>query len=137
MEPRRSAVSVVLVEDHDAVRRALHALLAEGGDIDILGEARTAAEGEAESLRLAPAVVLMDVRLPDGSGIDACARIRAQLPSTRVLMLTSHDDPAARREAAAAGASGYLLKELDPAGLRQAILDVAGGAEPEPARDRD
>jgi two-component system, NarL family, response regulator DevR len=122
-----SPVPVLLVEDHDMVRRALRELLTDGGDVEVIGEARTAGDGIREAVRLLPRVVLLDLRLPDGSGIDACAAIRAQAPDTQVLILTSHDDQGARDAAAAAGAAGYVLKELDPAALRQAIRDAAEG----------
>jgi two-component system response regulator DevR len=120
-------VRVLLVEDHDIVRRALRSLLVDTGGIDVVGEARTAADGLNEAIRLEPGVVLLDLRLPDGSGIDVCARIRESVPASQVLILTSHEDPAARDAAVAAGAAGYLLKDLDPTGLRRAIFDVAAG----------
>ncbi len=127
MQANLSPIRVLLVEDHEIVRRALREILTIGGEIDIVGEARSAAEGVREAIRVEPGVVLLDLRLPDGSGIDVCAQILATVPATKVLILTSHDDAEARSAAAAAGAVGYLLKDLDPTGLRQAILDVAAG----------
>jgi two-component system response regulator DevR len=125
--PSGPPIQVLLVEDHNMVRRALRDLLTEQGDIVVVGEARMAREGVQQAVRLQPDVVLLDLRLPDASGIDACAEIHALVPATRVLILTSHDDVRAREEAAAAGAAGYVLKDLDPSGLRRAILEVSHG----------
>jgi DNA-binding NarL/FixJ family response regulator len=127
MQSRRSPIRVLLVEDHEIVRRALRELLSLGGEIDVVGEARTAMDALSEAIRLEPGVVLLDLRLPDGSGIDVCSRIRESVPEAQVLILTSHDDATARDAAVTAGAAGYLLKDLDPSGLRQAILDIADG----------
>lgn len=127
MQPNLRPVRVLLVEDHDVVRRALRQILSIGGEIDIVGEARSGADGVREAIRLEPRVVLLDLRLPDRSGIDVCAQILASVPATQVLILTSHDDAEARTAAAAAGAAGYLLKDLDPSGLRRAIVAVDAG----------
>lgn len=123
---------VLLVDDHEIVRRGLRAVLT-GPDLQVVGEAATMEESVAEALRLRPSVVVMDLRLPDGSGIEACREIRAQLPDTRVLILTSYADDDAVFSAVMAGAAGYLLKDLDPARLKEAVRAVgAGGSLLEP-----
>lgn len=119
---RLSPLRVLLVDDHDLVRSTLATVLAEHGDIEVVGEAATAADGVVEALRLRPSVVLMDVRLPDGSGIDACRLIRASAPEVQVLMLTSYDEPNTRQVAMAGGAAGLRLKDFDLCGLRRAVL---------------
>jgi DNA-binding NarL/FixJ family response regulator len=117
---------VLLVDDHEIVRRGLRAVLAEPG-VEIVGEAGTVEEGVAEALRLKPTVVVMDLRLPDGSGIEACREIRAQLPDAKVLILTSFADDDAVFSAVMAGAAGYVLKDLDPARLKEAVRAVGAG----------
>ncbi len=120
------ALRVLLVDDHEIVRRGLRAVLTEPG-VDIVGEAGTVEQGVAEALRLRPSVVVMDLRLPDGSGIEACREIRARLPDTKVLILTSYADDDAVFSAVMAGAAGYVLKDLDPVHLREAVKAVGGG----------
>jgi len=119
--------SILLVDDHSVVRLGLTTLLSRMPGIQVVGEASTVAQAEQMALALRPDLVLMDVRLPDGSGIDACRRIREQLPEIRVLMLTSHDDSDAALAAVMAGASGYLLKQVEAGDLRKAIEVIAGG----------
>ncbi|MBM4414672.1 MAG: response regulator transcription factor [Chloroflexi bacterium] len=117
---------VMLVDDHEIVRRGLRAVLAEPG-IEIVGEAGTVAESVALAQRLQPDVVVMDLRLPDGSGIEACRDIRAEVPGANVLILTSYADDHALFSAVMAGAAGYLLKDLNPARLKEAIRAVGAG----------
>lgn len=117
----------MLVDDHTIVRSGLAALFATAGDIDVVGQAGTVAEGLAEARRLRPDVVVMDMRLPDGTGAEGCREIRSMLPDTRVLMLTSYSDEEALTNAIVAGASGYLLKEVDADHLFEAIRTVARG----------
>jgi two-component system, NarL family, response regulator DevR len=127
--PRREskAIRLLLVDDHTVVRSGLKALLSDAANVDVVGEAGTAAEAVTEAARLRPDVVLMDVRLPDGSGIDACREIRTARPETHVLFLTSFADEDAIFATIFAGADGYLLKEIDEDGLIRAIETVGGG----------
>ena len=120
-------VRVLLVDDHEVVRLGLQAILQRNPEIDIVGEAGTVAAAVREAARVKPDVVVMDLRLPDGSGIEACRQIRDLDGRTKVLMLTSHADEDALFAAVLAGASGYVLKDLDPTGIQQAILQVGRG----------
>jgi two-component system response regulator DevR len=120
-------VRVVIVDDSEVVRMGLRALLGGESGIQVVGEAPTVAAGIDTSLRTRPDVVLLDIRLPDGSGFDACRAILRSLPDTRVLILTSVADDSLVDEAIRAGAHGYLLKEVNGRGLIQAIVDVAAG----------
>ncbi len=124
---------LLLVDDHEIVRRGLRAIL-NGPGIEIVGEAGTMQEGVALAQRLEPDLVIMDLRLPDGSGIDACREIRAARPATKVLILTSYADDDAFFSAIMAGAAGYVLKDLDPARLKDAVRTIgAGGSLLDPA----
>lgn len=118
---------ILLVDDHEVVRAGLRMLLGHRADITIVGEASTAAAAVAEAARTAPDVIIMDVRLPDGSGVEACREIRSARPATRVLMLTSFADEDAVDASVMAGASGYLLKQTRSAELIHAIEVVAAG----------
>lgn len=117
---------VLLVDDHEIVRRGLRAVLAEPG-VEIVGEAGTMHEGVALAIRLRPSVVVMDLRLPDGSGIEGCREIRAEVPDAHVLILTSYADDDALFSAVMAGAAGYVLKDLDPGRLKEAVRTVGLG----------
>lgn len=119
--------TVLVVDDHSVVRMGLVALLSRAPGFSVVGEAARAAEALEKTQALAPDVVLMDVRLPDGSGIECCRAIRQRRPDTRVLMLTSYDDKDAAVAAVIAGASGYLLKQVEPDELLRAIRLVAAG----------
>src|SRR5207302_1369617 len=96
--------------------------------IDVVAEAGSAAEAISEARRAKPDVVLMDVRLPEGDGVEACRAICAERPETRVLMLTSYPDDEAVIASIMAGAAGYLLKQTDPERLIEAVERVASGA---------
>ena len=120
-------IRLVLVDDSEVVRLGLRALLGSVRAIEIVGEGAGVATGVAACVKHRPDVVLLDLRLPDGSGFDACREILRRLPDTRVLMLTSVADDTLVDEAIRAGAHGYLLKEIDSRGLVQAIADVAAG----------
>ena len=109
------------------VRLGLRTVLGRDPSIQVVGEAGTMAAAVEECLRLMPDVVLMDVRLPDGSGVEACREIRSARPQTRVIFLTSYADEDAVLATIAAGADGYLLKEIDGEGLLRAIKTVVGG----------
>ena len=118
---------ILLVDDHEVVRAGVRLLLEHRPNMTIVGEAATAAAAIAEAARTAPDVVIMDVRLPDGSGVEACREIRSARPDTRVLMLTSFADEEAVDASVMAGASGYLLKQTRSADLIHAIEVVAAG----------
>ena len=123
--PRR--IRILLADDHAVLRAGLRVLLSAQADLEVVGEA---AEG-AEALRLArslkPDVVVMDIGMPGVSGIDATARIRRELPSTKVLILSMHDDQGYLRQALRAGASGYVLKKAADTELLAAIRAAARG----------
>lgn len=120
-------VRVLLVDDHEVVRAGLRALLDDADGFEVAGEAATAAEAIRRVGLGRPDVVLMDVRLPDGSGIDACRSIKARFPDVKVLILTSFADEAAFLEAAEAGASGFELKRADVSRLLEDLRLVARG----------
>jgi two-component system response regulator DevR len=121
------AIRVFLLDDHEIVRRGIADLLSAGPEIEIVGEAGTAAEALARIPAARPDVAVLDARLPDGSGIDVCRDIRSALRAVRCLILTSYDDNDAVFAAVMAGASGYLLKEVRGASLLDAIRQVAAG----------
>lgn len=121
------SIRVLIVDDHAVVRIGLKTLLANTSGFRVIGEAGTVAEAVALAGQARPDVVLMDVRLPDGSGVEACRRIKADNPDVRVVMLTSYQDEEAIVGAVMAGASGYLLKQADSDRLTQAIRDAAAG----------
>ena len=120
-------IRLLLVDDHEVLRIGLRTLFTEAGAFQVVGEAGTMATAVAEAARLKPQVVLMDVRLPDGSGIDACRMIRADHEDTRVLFLTSFADDDAVLATILAGADGFLLKEVSSEQLIQAVKTVASG----------
>lgn len=120
-------IRVLIVDDHTVVRLGLRTLLSHTAGFRVVGEAQTVAEAVQLNERTRPDVVLMDVRLPDGSGVEACRRIKADHPETRVVMLTSYSDEEAIVGAVMAGASGYLLKQADAERLTQSIRDAASG----------
>lgn len=120
-------IRVMLVDDHDVVREGLRSLLRRAQDIEVIGEAGTAATAVSEAARLQPDVVVLDVRLPDGSGVEVCRDIRDHRPETRVLMLTSYADDEALFASIMAGAAGYLLKETRASALLEAIVTAARG----------
>ena len=117
---RIKPVRVVIVDDHEEVRVGLRTILSQHDDIKVVGEASTAKDAISEASRLNPNMVLMDVRLANGSGIEACRAIRESCPDTRVLLQSSYEDEAAVRAAVMAGASGYLLKQVNGKGLVRA-----------------
>jgi two-component system response regulator DevR len=122
-----SRTRILIVDDSEMVRTGLRTLLATEPSLEIIGEAATVAEGVEASARLKPDVVLLDIRLPDGTGIEACRQIRKRSPDSRVLMITSVIDDSVVDESIRAGAHGYLLKEIDGRGLVNAVRDVAAG----------
>lgn len=120
-------IRVFLVDDHEIVRRGLTDLLHLESDIEIVGEAGTAADARHRLPAAKADVALLDVRLPDGSGIEICRDMPALSPGTRSLMLTSYADDQALFRSISAGASGYLLKEVHSSELVHAIREVADG----------
>lgn len=123
-------ISTLIVDDSEMVRVGLRALLGGDGDagpLRVVGEAQSVATAVAEVARLKPAVVVLDIRLPDGTGFDACRKILALHPAVRVLLLSSTIDDDLVYKALNCGAHGYLLKEINSRDLRQAIVDVAAG----------
>jgi DNA-binding NarL/FixJ family response regulator len=123
----RREITVLLADDHEVVRVGLRSLLNRQAGIEVVGEAGSAAEAVAQAGRLHPQVVVMDVRLPDRSGVEACREIRSADPSIRVIMLTSYADEEAVFHSILAGASGYLLKQIRGQELLRAIQTVAAG----------
>lgn len=117
---------VVLVDDLDLVRASVRAILEDAG-MEVVAEAATVAEAVDAAGRSQPDVVLLDVRLPDGSGVDACRGIRAASRQTRILFLSAYEDEAAIFATLFALADGYVLKEIGGAHLVQAIRTVASG----------
>jgi two-component system, NarL family, response regulator DevR len=119
---------LLIVDDHEVVRQGLVSLLDRRDGFQVVAEAGTVAEAIEQARRFEPDIVVMDVRLPDGSGIEACREIRAELPATRVVMLTSYPDEEAVLSAIVAGAAGYLLKQVRARDL-VAALEVVGRGE--------
>ncbi|MFF0012739.1 response regulator [Streptomyces sp. NPDC005374] len=120
-------IRVFLVDDHEVVRRGVHELLSVEGDIEVVGEAGTAADALVRIPATRPDVVVLDVRLPDGSGVEVCREIRSRDDSVKCLMLTSFADDEALFDAIMAGASGYALKAIRGAELLAAVRGVAAG----------
>ncbi len=120
-------VRLLVVDDHKVVRLGLQALLEAEPDLDVVGEAATAAEAIQKAEQLQPTLILMDIRLPDQSGIAACRQIRQRWPAIQVLMLTSYADEELVLEAIGAGAAGYVLKQLDTNDLVKAVRAVGRG----------
>jgi DNA-binding NarL/FixJ family response regulator len=121
------ALKVVLVDDHEVVRQGVKALLEAAGGIEVVGEAETAAEAIRRVGYANPDVVVMDLRLPDGTGIEACREIRSRFPDAKVLMLTSYADEEALLSAILAGASGYVLKRIRSDELVDSVKRVGAG----------
>jgi two-component system, NarL family, response regulator DevR len=120
-------VRVFLLDDHEVVRRGVRDLLEAAGDIEVVGEASTADEALRRVPAVRPEVAVLDVRLPDGNGIEVCRELRATHPEIRCLMLTSFNDDEALFDAIVAGASGYVLKEVRGGDLVDGVRRVARG----------
>jgi two-component system response regulator DevR len=120
-------VTVFLVDDHEVVRRGLADLLAPDPELEIIGDAGSVAEAMVRIPALKPDVAVLDVRLPDGNGIELCRDLLATLPGLRCLMLTSFTSDEAMLEAILAGASGYVVKDIRGMELARAIKDVGAG----------
>jgi len=123
----RRAVRVFLLDDHEIVRQGIRALLEVQPDIEVVGEAATAAEALVRIPALRPDVAVLDVRLPDGDGVHVCREMKELLPELACLMLTSYADDEALFEAVIAGAAGYVIKEVRGGDLVRAIRTVAAG----------
>jgi two-component system response regulator DevR len=118
---------VFLLDDHEIVRRGLRDLIDAEDDLEVAGEASTAEEAMARLPAVRPDVAVLDVRLPDGSGVEVCRDIRSALPDVKCLMLTSYSDDEALFDAIMAGAAGYVLKQVRAAELLDGIRRVAAG----------
>ncbi|MEV0963039.1 MULTISPECIES: response regulator transcription factor [unclassified Streptomyces] len=123
----KGKITVFLVDDHEVVRRGVYELLSAEDGIEVVGEAGTAEEALVRIPALRPDVVILEVHLPDGSGVGVCREIRSRNEDTSCLMLTSHADDEALFDAITAGASGYALKTIRGAELLAAVRDVAAG----------
>lgn len=132
-------IRVMIVDDHEVVRIGLKSLLARVEDFEVVGEAGSAEEtmrtiDELAAAGRTPDVVVMDVRMPGGSGVDACRQVRAKYPGIKVIMLTSYTDDEAIFASVMAGASGYVLKQVGSEDLIKAIRTVhAGGSLLDPS----
>ena len=124
---KQSSTSIVLIDDHEMVRRGLRALLHLEPDLAIVGEASTVANGVAAVERLAPQMVLLDVKLPDASVTEACRRLLTVSQTLRILVLTSYAEDSTVMAAVQNGAHGYVLKDVRMDDLIRAIRTVAGG----------
>ncbi|MEU9912230.1 response regulator transcription factor [Streptomyces sp. NPDC051001] len=120
-------IRVFLLDDHEVVRRGVHELLSVEDDIEVVGEAGTAADALVRIPATRPDVAVLDVRLPDGGGVEVCREIRSGDENIRCLMLTSFADDEALFDAIMAGASGYVLKAIRGNELLAAVRDVAAG----------
>jgi two-component system, NarL family, response regulator DevR len=120
-------VRVFLVDDHEVVRRGIVDLLESDPQLEVVGEAGSVAEATARIPAAQPDVAVLDVRLPDGNGIELCRDLLSDLPELRCLMLTSYTSDEAMLDAILAGASGYVVKDIKGMELAQAIKDVGAG----------
>lgn len=120
-------IRIVIVDDHEVVRIGMRSLLEQYSQYEVVGEAGNAKEAVAQVEAFHPDIVLMDIRLPGKSGIDACEEIKRNAPDTKVLMLTSYAEDEMLFSAIKAGASGYVLKQIDSEGLIKSLEAVARG----------
>ncbi len=120
-------IRVFLLDDHELVRTGLRALFETEEDMEVVGEAGTAAEALARVPAVRPDVAILDVRLPDGSGVEVCRELRTSMPGTACLMLTSYSDDEALFTAIMAGAAGYVLKEVGNSDLVDDVRQVSTG----------
>jgi DNA-binding NarL/FixJ family response regulator len=118
---------VFVLDDHDVVRRGLKELLEDSGDIEVVGEAGTAVEARSGIPLAEPDVVVLDVRLADGSGVEVCREIRSRHPEIRCVMFSAFNDEVAIVESILAGASGYVLKQIRGNDIVNAVRMVANG----------
>jgi DNA-binding NarL/FixJ family response regulator len=118
---------VFLLDDHELVRRGVANVLDAEADIEVVGEASTAAQARGRIEAIRPDIAILDVRLPDGSGIDVCRDLQARGSTVRCIMLTGYDDDAAVYAAVLAGAAGYVVKDIQGGKLVEAVRAVAAG----------
>jgi two-component system response regulator DevR len=118
---------ILLVDDHEVVRLGVRGLIERQSGMDVVGEAGTVREAVSQVEQLAPDVVLLDVRLPGGNGLEACRQIKALRPETRIIVLTSYPDDEVLFDAIACGAEGYVLKQIGSADLIRALERVGRG----------
>ncbi|MFF4568302.1 response regulator [Streptomyces sp. NPDC001410] len=122
-----SPIRVFLLDDHEVVRRGVRDLLNDEPDIEVIGEAGSAEQALVRVPALRPQVAVLDVRLPDGDGVSVCRELRSRMPELSCLMLTSFDDEEALLDSIMAGASGYVLKQIQGSDLVSAVRTVAAG----------
>lgn len=127
MSGGETPIRVAVVDDHEMVREGLRVLLDTAPDIETVGEAGTVGRAIAMLKELRPDVALVDIRLPDGSGIDVCRAVTGDPPGVRCLILTSVSHDEAARQAMTAGASGFVLKQIRGPELLASIRKVAAG----------
>jgi DNA-binding NarL/FixJ family response regulator len=120
-------IRVFLVDDHEIVRRGIRELLETEDDLEVVGEAGTVEEAVHRGLVCSPDVALLDVQLPDGTGVEVCRELRSARPELRCVMLTSFADDEAMMDSVVAGASGYLLKQVRGADIVDAVRRVGAG----------
>jgi two-component system response regulator DevR len=120
-------IRVFLLDDHEVVRQGIRTMLEASGRVEVIGESDSAEEASARIPALRPDVAVLDVRLPDGSGIEVCRTIRSVDPTLKALILTSYDDDEALFSAIMAGASGYVLKDVKRGDLLHAVERVHAG----------
>ncbi|MDH6514150.1 two-component system response regulator DevR [Streptomyces sp. SAI-208] len=120
-------IRVFLLDDHEVVRRGVRDLLDDEPDISVVGEAGTVEQALVRVPALRPQVAVLDVRLPDGDGVSVCRELRSNMPELACLMLTSFDDEEALLDSIMAGASGYVLKQIQGSDLVSAVRTVAAG----------
>ncbi|WP_318217005.1 response regulator transcription factor [Streptomyces sp. SCL15-6] len=123
----RASIRVFLLDDHEVVRRGVHDLLDDEPDITVVGEGATVEQALVRVPALRPDVAVLDVRLPDGDGVSVCRELRSRIPDLACLMLTSFDDEEALLDSIMAGASGYVLKQIEGSDLVSAVRTVARG----------
>ncbi|BBZ62272.1 response regulator transcription factor [Mycolicibacterium monacense] len=126
-QTRKPPVTVFLVDDHEVVRRGLIDVLSAEPDLEVIGEAGSVSEALARIPALQPQVAVLDVRLPDGNGIELCRDLLSRLPDLRCLMLTSFTSDEAMIDAILAGASGYVIKDIKGMELAKAIREIGAG----------
>jgi DNA-binding NarL/FixJ family response regulator len=124
---KRPRIRLLIVDDHDILRYGLRAFMRQSGEVEVVGEAESVAESIEKAAKLAPDVILMDARLPDGSGIDACREIISANPGVRVLFFSAYSDEQTVLMALLAGAQGHVSKDADLPVLVEAIRTVAAG----------
>jgi len=120
-------LKVFLTDDHEVVRRGVAELLQEEPDLTVVGQASNVAESLARIPALRPDIAVLDVRLPDGNGVELCRELKSRLPDLNCLMLTSYPDEHAMVDAIMAGAGGYVIKDITGLDLISAVRTVGGG----------